>query len=127
MIPHDVQHTLAILAQRQQEMNDTMRVPTARLTLLIPGKLAMICSGDTEAASPGAIARDFDQTIRRLIPHRRWRDTLGQPTPFAGTDGQGQVPRGANRVPPGISGDRFKAPGAEAAWKSVAAAASKRR
>ena len=26
MIPNDVQHTLAILAQRQQEMNDTMRV-----------------------------------------------------------------------------------------------------
>ena len=32
-----------------------------------------------------------------------------------------------NRVPPGISGDRFKAPGAEAAWEGVAAAASKRR
>ena len=29
MIPNDVQHTLAILAQRQQEMNDTMRVTIA--------------------------------------------------------------------------------------------------
>jgi hypothetical protein len=46
-----------------------------------------------KAASPGAIARDFDHTLRRLIPHRRCRDTLGQPRPLAGFDGQRQVPR----------------------------------
>jgi len=45
-----------------------------------------------QAVSPGAIARDSDQTIRRLIAHRRCGDTLGQPRPLAGTDGQGQVP-----------------------------------
>ena len=60
-----------------------------------------------QAASPGVIARDFDQTIRRLIPHGRCRDTLGQPSPFAGTDGQGQVPpevlTGCRRAPRGTA------------------------
>ena len=46
-----------------------------------------------QAASPGAIARDPDQTIRTLIPPLRCRDAPGQPRPLAGTDGQGQIPR----------------------------------
>ena len=100
------------------------RPPATRRGQFLPnGRLAL--KRPEPAAETAMIS--YQTEIRGLIPHRRCRNTLGRPGPLAGTDGQGQVPRevltGCRRASRG----RFRAPGAEAAWQGVAAAASNPR